>query len=188
MTIVRHNLWLEFRAAWQFLSSMMENICTRWNWGVLSREAMHKSRFSVFHLLFILKSDVTSKYDMDMCIEDVLERIYFESLRHTFTETFRLPSSCFLSLCLSLSLSFFVRPIQRGFTLSCGICECNVMSFFSESAYASTHVCPVSPIVIQPAAPVSIEINETRWDSCKLNRNYSKSLGLCRPSQKSNHQ
>lgn len=94
---------------------------------------------------------------MDIRIEDVRIR----------EDTFRIASSYIhgnlptfsLSLTLLLTLSLSSMPdIARIYSLVRDF-ECSVMSFFGESAYAPTHVCSVSPIVIQPAG-----INRNQWD------------------------
>jgi len=126
---------------------------TRWNWSASNREATYKSRFNAFRLVFTLKSNVTSKCDWYTRRRYTRKDIFQNTLSYTH-ETFRLPSSLSLpfslSLSLSLSLSFFLSlffhmpDITRIYLLMRDF-ECNVMSFFSESAYAPTHVSHCNP-------------------------------------------
>lgn len=97
-----------------------------------------RSHFSTFHLVFTPKSDVTSRCDRfeGICIREDAPQIASSHIHENLPPFF---------LSFSRSRSLSVRPIWRGFTLLCGIS--NAMSFFSESAYAPTHMCPVSPIV-----------------------------------------
>jgi len=127
---------------------------------------MHKFRVSA---CFICSWNPMSRIStMDTCIEDIhIREDTFWIASSYIHGNFYLSSSFSLSLSLSLSLSpaffslslsFRTPDVARIYSLTRDF-ECNVMSFFSESAYAPTYVCPVSPIVIQPAS-----INRNQWN------------------------